>query len=97
MEEKDPQQNKVKMPMNIDSLILAINKDIARLASLNIGTDGETAIASRYWRLRRGNLARALNTTTDGVWASIFYANSPAYVEDVTMKVWATRLQAVGV
>ncbi len=67
--------------------------DIARIASLNVGTDGETAIADKYWRLRRGAIAKSLDGTTDGVWVAIFYANNPALVQDMTMKVWATRTQ----
>jgi len=70
--------------------------DITRCASLNVGADGETAIANKYWRLRRAAIGQAFDTTTDGVWVDIHYSNSPAYVEDMTMKVWATRLQAVG-
>lgn len=60
-------------------------------AELHVGTDGETAIANKYWRLRRGNINDPVNGTTDGIWIDVFYANSPAYVEDVTIKVWATR------
>lgn len=69
--------------------------NISREASLNVGADGEIAIADKYWRLRRGNIAKALDGTTDGVWADIHYANSPAYVEDVTLKTWATKTQTV--
>jgi len=69
---------------------------ITRCSSLNVGADGETAIANKYWRLRRGTIAKALDTSTDGVWVDIHYSNSPSYIEDMTMKVWATRLQAVG-
>ncbi len=80
-----------------DAYIYAImvtgNKcDITREASLNVGADGETAIADRYWRLRRGNIGKAINGTTDGTWVDIHYANSPAYVEDVSIKVWATEV-----
>ena len=64
--------------------------DVTREASLNVGADGETAIADRYWRLRRGNIAKALDGTSDGIWVDVHYSNSPAYVEDVTLKVWAT-------
>jgi hypothetical protein len=63
--------------------------DITREASLNVGADGETAIANKYWRLRRGNIDTALVGTTDGIWIDVHYSNSPAYVEDVTIKVWA--------
>lgn len=65
---------------------------IAREASLNVGADGETALANRYWRLRRGNIDKSLDGTTDGTWIDVHYANSPAYVEDVSIKVWATEI-----
>ena len=68
---------------------------ISREASLNVGADGETAIADRYWRLRRGNIAKAIDGTTDGTWVDVHYSNSPAYVEDVSIKVWATEIVAL--
>ena len=64
--------------------------DIENHAALHIGADGETAIANKYWRLRRGNLAQTLDGATDGIWVDIFYDN-PAYVEDVTVKVWVQK------
>lgn len=67
--------------------------DIERHASLNVGTDGETAITNKYWRLRTGNINEPLDGTTDGIWVDVHYPNSPAYVEDVTIKVWATKSQ----
>ena len=69
--------------------------DIARCSSLNVGIDGETAIANKYWRLRRGALAKALDGSSDGVWVDIHYSNSPAYVEDVNIKVWVTKTQSM--
>ena len=66
--------------------------DISRCSSLNVGADGETAIANKYWRLRRGGLAQALDGTTDGVWVDVHYSNSPAYIEDVNIKVWASKV-----
>ena len=64
-------------------------------AELHVGADGETAIANKYWRLRRGNLAEAIDGTTDGTWTDIHYSNSPVYVEDVTIKLWATETSTV--
>jgi hypothetical protein len=69
--------------------------DISRTASLNVGADGFTALANKYERLRRGNLAKALDGTTDGIWVDIHYSNSPAYIEDVTVKVWAKKTQSI--
>ncbi len=78
------------------SLEVTGNKcDILREASLNVGADGETAIANRYWRLRRANIAKVLDGTTDGTWVDVHYSNSPAYVEDVTIKVWATETHSL--
>lgn len=69
--------------------------DIANEAELHIGADGETALVDKYWRLRRGAIAKTIDGTSDGVWVDIHYANSPAYVEDVTIKVWATQEQSL--
>ena len=69
--------------------------DIENHASLHVGADGETAIANKYWRLRRGSIAQALDGTTDGVWIDAHYSNSPSYVEDVTIKLWATCQKSV--
>ena len=62
--------------------------NITREASINVGADGETAIANRYWRLKRTGIAKTLDGSADGVWVDIHYSNSPAYIEDVTLKVW---------
>jgi len=76
------------------SLIVAGSKcDVTLEAELHVGADGETAIANKYWRLRRGYIGKDLNGTKDGVWVDIHYSNSPAYVEDVTVKVWADKIQ----
>ena len=66
--------------------------NISREASLNVGADGETALVDRYWRLRRGSIGKAIDGTTDGTWVDVHYANSPAFVEDVSIKVWATEI-----
>jgi len=63
--------------------------EIVREASLNLGLDGEAPIADRYWRLRSGNIGKVMDGSTDGMWIDCFYSNSPVYVEDVTIKVWA--------
>ncbi len=63
--------------------------NITREASVNVGVDGETALANKYWRLRRGNINKAIDGTTDGTWVDVHYSNSPAFVEDVSIKVWA--------
>ena len=69
--------------------------NITKDAELHVGADGETAIANRHWRLRKGNINTVIDGSTDGIWVDIHYANSPAYVEDVTMKVWAQQTTAV--
>jgi hypothetical protein len=62
---------------------------IERLASVNIGTDGDAAIANRYWRLRRGHINETMSGDKDGIWIDMHYSNSPSYIEDATIKVWA--------
>ena len=64
-------------------------------AELHIGAGTHTAIADKYWRLRRGNIAEAINGTTDGFWCDLYYSNNPTYIEDVTAKVWATQTIAI--
>ena len=65
---------------------------IDKEADLHVGADGVTALANKYWRLRRGYINEAINGLTDGFWVDVHYSNNPAYVEDVTLKVWAKRL-----
>ena len=69
--------------------------DIENHAALHVGADGETAIANKYWRLRRSGIAQAIDGATGGIWIDVHYANSPVYVEDVTIKVWATKTQTL--
>lgn len=69
--------------------------DVTMEAELHVGAVGgakaQTALANKYFRIRKGNIARALDGTTDGLWADIHYSNSPVYVEDVSLKIWLTR------
>ena len=65
--------------------------NVTVVASLHSGTNGVTAIANKYWRLRRGNLNQFIDGTNSGIFVDTHYSNSPAYVEDVTLKVWATE------
>lgn len=58
-------------------------------SSLHVGAIGETAIANKYWRLRRGNINKPMDGSTDGCWVDIHYSNTPAQIEDVTLSVWA--------
>ena len=69
--------------------------NIDREAELHVGADGQTAIADKYWRLRRGNIAETMDGNTDGFWVDIHYANSPVYVESVTIKVWARKKNVI--
>jgi hypothetical protein len=68
---------------------------VENTSSLHVGADGETAIAAKYWRLRRGNLAETMDGNTDGFWVNVHYANSPVYVEGVTIKVWARKKNVI--
>lgn len=65
--------------------------DISVCADLHVGTDGETALVNKHWRLRRGGLGKELDGTTDGVWVESWYLNTPVYLENVTIKVWAEQ------
>ena len=78
-------------------IITGVNKcSVILSAQVHVGADGETALVDRYWRLRRGKINQALNGLTDGVWAELHYSNSPAYVEDMSMKIWATETTTLG-
>ena len=69
--------------------------DVHNEAELHVGTVGgataQAALANKYFRLRQGNLNEALDGTTDGFWVDVQYKGTPIAVEDVTIKVWATR------
>ena len=67
--------------------------DLVLGAELHVGADGFTAIANKYEHLRKGNINEPFDGTTDGWWVDIHYSNSPSYVEDVTVTVWATKAQ----
>jgi hypothetical protein len=73
-----------------DLQVTGSKANISLDAELHVGADGRTAIANKYDRLRRGNLAQSMDGTTDGIWVDLHYSNRPAYVEDVTVKVWYT-------
>ncbi len=59
------------------------------------GAKAQTAQANKYFRLRQGAIAKSLDGSTDGFWVDVAYANSPVYVEDVTLKIWATKTQSL--
>lgn len=61
--------------------------DITAASSINLGTP----ITDRYYRLRRGYIDVPLDGAKDGVFVDVHYSNSPAYIEDMTLKVWASR------
>jgi hypothetical protein len=65
------------------------------LSELHVGTAGEPVIANKYYRLREGNLDKALDGSTDGVFVNLCYASSPAWIEDVTAKAWGTKTHSV--
>jgi hypothetical protein len=69
--------------------------DVSLQAELHIGADGETALVNKYWRLRKGNIAASLDGATDGLWVDVHYSNTPAQIEDVTLKVWVTKAQLI--
>jgi hypothetical protein len=85
-----------------DAYLYTLHKDAGNKchvdteASLHIGTDGEAAIADRYWRLRCGDIDEALDGTTDGFWVDIYYLNAGnTYCQNMTMKVWFTKTEQV--
>ena len=61
--------------------------DIQAEASLSMGTP---AAANRYFRLRKTGINKALDTTKDGIFVSLWYNTPTSNIEDVTVKVWAT-------
>jgi hypothetical protein len=73
--------------------------DVHNEAGLHVGTVGgaisQAAVANKHFRLRAGGIDDLIDGTTDGFWVDIYYVNSPTYVEDVTMKIWATKTQTL--
>jgi len=63
---------------------------VASVADVHVGAVGTAAVANRGYRLRRGNLGVSMAGATDGLFLSVTFANSPAYVLDVTTKIWCT-------
>ena len=61
---------------------------VQSVADVHVGAEGTTAVASRGYRLRRNSLAVAMDGTKDGLFVAMTFANSPSYIEDLTMKVW---------
>lgn len=85
-----------------DAYLFVLDKDtvtgkvtISNDANLNIGTDGETALVNKYWRLRKGNINKAIDGTTDGFWVDIYYLNNPTYIEDITLKLWLEQVRFI--
>ena len=62
--------------------------NIASIADVHVTTAQSTA--NTYYRLRRGNLAQAINGSTDGIWVEASLGPLASnYWEDITVKVWA--------
>lgn len=61
--------------------------NLVRSASLEL--PAANTIADTPDRLRKGNLAVAINGLTDGFWVELFFGpNNQNYFEDITLKVW---------
>lgn len=67
--------------------------DVTMVADVHVGSVGgakaQPAVANKYYRLRQGAIAAAIDGTSDGFWVDITYAGTPIAIEDVTGKVWA--------
>jgi len=63
--------------------------NIAAITDMHI-TAAESE-ADKYYRLRRGNLATALDGTSDGIWIDcILGPAAQSYWEDINVKIWYT-------
>jgi hypothetical protein len=61
---------------------------IANVATLALAS--ADSVADRFYRLRKGQIAEALDGTTDGVFLEIFLGPDPQqYISQMTIKVWA--------
>jgi hypothetical protein len=61
--------------------------DIARESTLDLPAAEVTA--NKFYRLRRGNIGKVLNGTTDGFFVDLHLGpDNQTYWEDVTMKIW---------
>lgn len=56
-------------------------------AEATLEVDGGTA--SKPYRLRKGDIGKVLSGSSDGFFVELFGNNSPSYIENVSMKVWA--------
>lgn len=61
--------------------------DMILVADVHVGTNGPAAVADRYYRLSRSSLGEPVDGSDEGIFVDVFYANSPAYIEDVTVYV----------
>jgi len=70
------------------SLVVTGDKcDIVREASLEL--PAADVAADRYYRLRRGNVGKVMDGSSDGLWADLFLGPlAQTYWEDITIKIW---------
>lgn len=63
--------------------------NLARSASLEL--PAANTVANTPDRLRKGNLAVAIDGVTDGFWVEMFFGpDTQNYFDDITLKVWGT-------
>jgi hypothetical protein len=68
-------------------LVTGQKANIQRIATLSIPSG--TAVANRFWRLRRGALGQEIDGTKDGFFVDFTPGPSPnQYVQDMTCKIW---------
>ena len=70
------------------SVVVTGNK-VDIVPEVDLGFAAPTA-ANRYFRLRKTNIDKSLDTTKDGMFVTIWYNTPTSHIEDVTVKVWAT-------
>ena len=73
----------------------------AYLYSVIVGVDGRATItmeidlhlgippfSNRYYRLRNSTTNIVLDGSSDGIFCQLYYASSPSWIEDATVKLW---------
>ncbi len=68
--------------------------DIATIADMHVTVAESTA--DRYYRLRRGLLAQAIDGTTDGIWIDAHFGPmNQNYWEDINVKLWYSYIYSI--
>jgi hypothetical protein len=75
-----------------------VNNTLASINNLtSLSINAADSVADAYYRLRRGQLDKDLNTQTEGIFVNAFFSGVGAVgdIADYTLKLWATTIITV--